>query len=101
MSINGFDTYNSTIEEEVYVMASILCFLADSPMHAEITNTPVPGNSLSPCQYCVLRSQTLKERSTIPFISQFLQKNLHGSNVFYGFLSLLVFSKDLFILYLF
>ncbi|EHS63914.1 uncharacterized protein PGTG_20894 [Puccinia graminis f. sp. tritici CRL 75-36-700-3] len=54
MAINGFTSYDSTICQEVHVMTSVLCFLADSPMHAEITNTPVPGNSLNPCRCCDL-----------------------------------------------
>ena len=78
---NGFIAYDITIGQEVLVMTSILCFLADSPMHAEITNTHVPGNSLNSCRCCVLRSDSLKDRKKIPYISKFTQKNLNGLNV--------------------
>ncbi|EHS62789.1 uncharacterized protein PGTG_22701 [Puccinia graminis f. sp. tritici CRL 75-36-700-3] len=80
MAINGFTSYDSTICQEVHVMTSVLCFLADSPMHAEITNTPVPGNSLNPCRCCDLSSSSLKARKKLPYVCQFTQKNLHGSN---------------------
>ncbi|KAA1083685.1 hypothetical protein PGT21_003970 [Puccinia graminis f. sp. tritici] len=47
---NGFEAYDMTLSQTVLVMAPLLCFMADSPMHAEITNTPVPGPSLNPCR---------------------------------------------------
>ncbi|EFP91328.2 uncharacterized protein PGTG_16982 [Puccinia graminis f. sp. tritici CRL 75-36-700-3] len=94
MAINGFTAYDSTIGQEVHVMTSLLCFLADSPMHAEITNTPVPGNSLNSCRYCVLSSSSLKEREKIPYISKFAQKNLHGSNVWFNFFYLFSFCPN-------
>ncbi|KAI9625284.1 hypothetical protein KEM48_010973 [Puccinia striiformis f. sp. tritici PST-130] len=80
MATNGFVAYDSTIGKEVHVMTSSLCFLADSPMHAEITNTHVPGNALNSCRYCVLRSEDLKSRKKLPYLAQFTQKNLHGAN---------------------
>ncbi|KAA1091010.1 hypothetical protein PGT21_020568 [Puccinia graminis f. sp. tritici] len=80
MAINGFEAYDITISQKVHVMASVLCFQADSPMHAEITNTHVPGNALNSCRYCVLSSGTLKDRKKMPYIAQFTQKNLHGAD---------------------
>ncbi|KAH9449893.1 hypothetical protein Pst134EA_026610 [Puccinia striiformis f. sp. tritici] len=80
ISTNGFVAYDSIIGQEVLVMTSTLSFLADSPMHAEITNTHVPGNALNSCRYCVLRSKSLAERKKMPYVAQFAQKNLHGSN---------------------
>ncbi|PLW22365.1 hypothetical protein PCASD_15908 [Puccinia coronata f. sp. avenae] len=80
MSDNGFEAYNITISQKVLVMTSVLCFLADSPMHAKITNTPVPGNSLNPCRYCILSSEKMKDRKHMPYICQFVQKNYHGLN---------------------
>ncbi|KAI9630889.1 hypothetical protein KEM48_013506 [Puccinia striiformis f. sp. tritici PST-130] len=50
MANNGFIAYDSTIGKELHVMTSSLCFLADSPMHAEITNTHVPGYALNSCR---------------------------------------------------
>ncbi|EFP81051.1 uncharacterized protein PGTG_07303 [Puccinia graminis f. sp. tritici CRL 75-36-700-3] len=80
MAINGFEAYDCTIDEEVHVMTSLMCFTADSPMHAEITNTHVPGNSLNSCRYCTLSSPTLADRKKIPYVGKFVQKNSHGSN---------------------
>ncbi|POV99603.1 hypothetical protein PSTT_13685 [Puccinia striiformis] len=80
MATNGFIAYDSTLGKEVHVMTSSLCFLADSPMHAEITNTHVPGNALNSCRYCVLRSEDLKSRKKLPYLAQFTQKNSHGAN---------------------
>ncbi|OAV89021.1 hypothetical protein PTTG_28844 [Puccinia triticina 1-1 BBBD Race 1] len=80
MATHGFSAYDSTIGEEVHVMTSMLCFLGDSPMHAKITNTHVPGNSLNSCRYCVLHSATLQDRKKMPYVGQFMQKNLHGAN---------------------
>jgi protein involved in ribonucleotide reduction len=91
MAINGFDAYDSTISQNVLVMTSVLCFLADSPMHAEITNTHVPGNALNSCRYCVLGSESLAARKKMPYIAKFTQKNMHGSNVFPIFLPALFF----------
>jgi hypothetical protein len=85
MATNGFTMFDSTIGQEVLAMTSVLCFLADSPMHAEITNTHVPGNALNSCRYCVLRSSSLKDRRKIPYLSQFTQKNLNVTNVSFPF----------------
>ncbi|KAI9614272.1 hypothetical protein KEM48_009232 [Puccinia striiformis f. sp. tritici PST-130] len=43
ISTNGFAAYDSIIGQEVLVMTSTLSFLADSPMHAEITDTHCPN----------------------------------------------------------
>jgi hypothetical protein len=89
MTINGFKEYDCTINQEVHVMTSTWCFLEDSPKHAEITNTHVPGNSLNSCWYCDLSCKKLEDRKKKPYISKFTQKNLHGSNVW--FFSLFVY----------
>ncbi|KAA1082636.1 hypothetical protein PGT21_009069 [Puccinia graminis f. sp. tritici] len=39
----GFEAYDHSISQVVLVTSTVLCFVADSPMHAEITNTPNPG----------------------------------------------------------
>jgi hypothetical protein len=49
MSCKGYDSYDISLQEEVLVMTPIFAFLADSPMHAKITNTLVPLSSLNPC----------------------------------------------------
>ncbi|KAA1132169.1 hypothetical protein PGTUg99_001384 [Puccinia graminis f. sp. tritici] len=56
MAAEGYPAYDCTINEEVLVVSTILSFLGDSPMHAEITSTPIPGNSLHPCRACPLSS---------------------------------------------
>jgi hypothetical protein len=81
MSNKGFQAFDITIGQKVLVMSSVLCFLADSPMHTKIINTPVPGNSLNPCRICHLWSSTMKDQKKLVYISQYLQKNLNGSNV--------------------
>lgn len=45
----GFVAYDHKSQSEVLVMATVLCHLGDSPMHAEVTNTMNPTSSLSPC----------------------------------------------------
>ncbi|EFP83637.2 uncharacterized protein PGTG_09350 [Puccinia graminis f. sp. tritici CRL 75-36-700-3] len=77
---DGFEAYDMILSQNVLVMAPLLCFLANSPMQAEITNTPVPGPSLNPCRVCVLSSKTIKDRNTLGYISRFVNKNTHGSN---------------------
>ncbi|POW14591.1 hypothetical protein PSTT_02767 [Puccinia striiformis] len=63
ISTNGFVAYDSIIGQEVLVMTSTLSFLADSPMHAEITNTHVPGNALNSCRYLPNQLRTTEETS--------------------------------------
>jgi hypothetical protein len=94
MANNGFKAYHCKIGQKVLVMPSVLFFLADSPMHAEITNTPVPGCFLNPCQHCVLHSASLKERKKIPYISRFTQKNLHGVKVFVIYSRSIAFQRN-------
>ncbi|KNZ49218.1 hypothetical protein VP01_5148g1 [Puccinia sorghi] len=50
----GFCAFDSSISQEVLFTSFVLCFLADSPMHAEITDTPVPARSLNPCKQFLL-----------------------------------------------
>ncbi|EFP77823.2 uncharacterized protein PGTG_03779 [Puccinia graminis f. sp. tritici CRL 75-36-700-3] len=45
--------FDQSISQPVLVNTIVLCFLADSPMHAEITNTPNPGTSLNPCRMSI------------------------------------------------
>ncbi|KAI9624273.1 hypothetical protein KEM48_009014 [Puccinia striiformis f. sp. tritici PST-130] len=50
VSQEGYVAYDALLEEEVLMVVVPLCFLADSPMAAEVTNTPNPGSSNNPCQ---------------------------------------------------
>ncbi|KAI7966088.1 hypothetical protein MJO29_001836 [Puccinia striiformis f. sp. tritici] len=50
LSQEGCVAYDALLEEEVLMVVVPLCFLADSPMAAEVTNTPNPGSSNNPCR---------------------------------------------------
>ncbi|KAA1094188.1 hypothetical protein PGT21_012514 [Puccinia graminis f. sp. tritici] len=78
MIVDGFDAYNVSISQPVYVMSMMLCFLADSPMHAEITNTPNPGTSLNPCRMCTLHSPKMIDKHSVDYLLQFLQLQPNG-----------------------
>ncbi|KAH9809978.1 hypothetical protein DFH28DRAFT_1185950 [Melampsora americana] len=56
----GFITYDYEAGTEVLVMVVALCHLGDGPMHAEISNTTNPANTLTPCRICDLRVITPK-----------------------------------------
>ncbi|KNZ64390.1 hypothetical protein VP01_1035g5 [Puccinia sorghi] len=61
----GFDPY---LQQEVLIMSIALTFLADSPMAAEVTNTPNPGSSNNPCRICYLRVDLSDHKHNLPFI---------------------------------
>ena len=48
-----------------------LCFMADSPMAAEVTNTPHPGKANNPCRICHLRVDYAKDKHEMKFIQDF------------------------------
>lgn len=52
-------------------MSMTLCFLGDSPMAAEVTNTPHPGSSNNPCRTCHLRSKNIDSRCSKDYLEQF------------------------------
>ncbi|KAI9617016.1 hypothetical protein H4Q26_010654 [Puccinia striiformis f. sp. tritici PST-130] len=76
----GYDAYNAILEKDVLVMTPVLAFLGDSPMHAEITNTPVPSSSLNPCRFCDLCASSKNNKTTMEYLTRFLQKSPHGTN---------------------
>ncbi|KNF03330.1 hypothetical protein PSTG_03598 [Puccinia striiformis f. sp. tritici PST-78] len=71
LSQEGCVTYDALLEEEVLMVVVPLCFLADSPMAAEVTNTPNPGSSNNPCRVCHLKCPQGEVRSTISYIQDF------------------------------
>ncbi|KAI9626747.1 hypothetical protein KEM48_010212 [Puccinia striiformis f. sp. tritici PST-130] len=77
----GFIAFDSTIMKEVLVTGTVLCFLGDSPMHAEVTNTPNPGSSLNPCRMCHLKTATMDDKKSLDYIQQFLRINPDGSEL--------------------
>jgi hypothetical protein len=54
MALEGFTAYDSHIAKLVLVHLVVLCFLADSPTHAKVTNTPKPGQSNHSCRMCTV-----------------------------------------------
>ncbi|EFP82230.1 uncharacterized protein PGTG_07627 [Puccinia graminis f. sp. tritici CRL 75-36-700-3] len=65
LATDGSCAYDCTLQQEVLFMTVPLCFLADSPMAAEITNTPIPGNCNNPCRICKLRVEAAEDRRGI------------------------------------
>ncbi|KAI8443763.1 hypothetical protein BY996DRAFT_8511988, partial [Phakopsora pachyrhizi] len=49
LSLSGFTAFDYSLQEHVLVLPVVLLFMADSPMHAEITSTMQPNVSLQPC----------------------------------------------------
>lgn len=81
MATDGFTAFDCGISQPVLVMTTVLMFLADSPMHAEITNTPVPGISLNPCRICCLSAPNKKAKKSLNYLQRFLQLDPHGFEV--------------------
>ncbi|KAI9625462.1 hypothetical protein H4Q26_016260 [Puccinia striiformis f. sp. tritici PST-130] len=71
MSQEGCVACDALLEEEVLMVVVPLCFLADSPMAAEVTNTPNPGSSNNPCRVCHLKCPQGEVRSSISYIQDF------------------------------
>ncbi|KNF00664.1 hypothetical protein PSTG_06077 [Puccinia striiformis f. sp. tritici PST-78] len=78
MATEGYAAYDCTISQPVLVQTVVLCFLADSPMHAEITNTPNPGNALNPCRRCTLSVETRASMKSVLYSLRFLQLDISG-----------------------
>jgi hypothetical protein len=82
MAEDGVQAWDATMQEEVLVTTCVLCFLGDSPMHAEITSTPLPENALHPCCACDLSASSVKEKSTMDYIRSFCMLGSLGEMVF-------------------
>ncbi|KAI7946245.1 hypothetical protein MJO29_010772 [Puccinia striiformis f. sp. tritici] len=76
---NGVAAYDSGLGEEVLVTTTLLCFLADTPMHAEITSTMMPANSQNPCRACDLGVIRASQKRTMAYLQFFLQISATGS----------------------
>ncbi|KAH9813500.1 hypothetical protein DFH28DRAFT_1171408 [Melampsora americana] len=76
---NGFIAYDHTLGAEVWVMPVVLCHLGDSPMHAEITNTLNPANTLNPCRMCDLSVNKQAEKESDLFVGPFLGRDSNGN----------------------
>lgn len=77
----GFVAWDSAVGEEVTVMVVVLCFLGDSPMHAEISNTKIPGTTLTPCRTCDLRVETRDGKCTERYVQDFIGIDENGDKV--------------------
>jgi len=71
--------HDSSLGQEVLVMSVVLAFLADSPMHAEITSTPMPANSNNPCRVCHLSVDNRAGKQSISYVQEFFG-NASGTN---------------------
>ncbi|KAI9630801.1 hypothetical protein KEM48_013569 [Puccinia striiformis f. sp. tritici PST-130] len=66
LATEGSFAYDCTLQKEkVLFMTVPLCFLADSPMAAKITNTQIPGNCNNPCRICKLKAVEALDRRGI------------------------------------
>jgi hypothetical protein len=81
LATEGVVAYDSGLNKNVLLMSVVLCFQGDSPMHAEITSTPVPGVALHACRMCTLKAASTKDRKSSSYVRQFLGRNAHGSQV--------------------
>ncbi|EHS63166.1 uncharacterized protein PGTG_20750 [Puccinia graminis f. sp. tritici CRL 75-36-700-3] len=79
LSSEGFNAYDHGLQEDVLVMPFVLCFLGDSPMHAEIANTPMPSTALNPCRTCKLSAPGKGSKSTLEYVNDFLGKDADGN----------------------
>ncbi|PLW12080.1 hypothetical protein PCANC_21933, partial [Puccinia coronata f. sp. avenae] len=81
MATEGFTAYDCSLGQPVLVTSVVLCFLADSPMHAEVTNTPNPGASNHPCRMCNFSVEKKKMMKSLPYIHKFIQVDNMGREV--------------------
>ncbi|KAA1068127.1 hypothetical protein PGTUg99_019411 [Puccinia graminis f. sp. tritici] len=56
LATDGFVAHDASTGSDVLIMSLVLCFQADSPMHAEVTNTPLPNEGSS--QICLLMGRS-------------------------------------------
>ncbi|KAI8460786.1 hypothetical protein BY996DRAFT_6429562 [Phakopsora pachyrhizi] len=83
LSLSGFTAFDYSLQEHVLVLPVVLLFMADSPMHAEITSTMQPNVSLQPCRICNLRAENKKEKATGTYVYNFIGCKPNGYNVIY------------------
>ncbi|KAH9459003.1 hypothetical protein Pst134EA_019155 [Puccinia striiformis f. sp. tritici] len=71
LSTQGSIAYDCHLQQEVMFMCIPLAFLGDSPMAAEMTNTPNPGKANNPCRTCHLKAAKIEDRCSIEFVQAF------------------------------
>ncbi|CAH7685896.1 hypothetical protein PPACK8108_LOCUS20491, partial [Phakopsora pachyrhizi] len=62
LSKTGFSAFDFSLQEDVLVLPVVLLYIADSPIHAEITSKMSPNISFQPCRICNLKADKKKER---------------------------------------
>jgi hypothetical protein len=67
-------------------MAVSLFHLGDSPMHAEISNTLNPANTLTPCRMCDLHVSKQADKQSENFVRDFLGLDEDGEKVILAFI---------------
>ncbi|KAI8449480.1 hypothetical protein BY996DRAFT_8387722 [Phakopsora pachyrhizi] len=80
LSLSGFTAFDYSLQEHVLVLPVVLLFMADSPMHAEITSTMQPNVSLQPCRICNLKAENKKEKATGTYVDNFIGCKPNGYN---------------------
>ncbi|OAV86545.1 hypothetical protein PTTG_29842 [Puccinia triticina 1-1 BBBD Race 1] len=78
MSINGHFAYDSILNQRVLIMSFVLGALGDSPMHAEMTSTPMPANANSPCRMCQLLVVRKEDKSLVAYVKDFFRLTTGG-----------------------
>ncbi|KAA1106853.1 hypothetical protein PGTUg99_020771 [Puccinia graminis f. sp. tritici] len=78
LSTTGTVAWDAGLMEEVLVTSNVLCFLGDSPMHAEATSTPLPANALHPCRACDLSAASVKDKATMEYVCSFTMLDSSG-----------------------
>ena len=81
MATDGFEAYDTGLRQKVLVMSAVLSFQANTPMHTEITSTPVPGQALHTCRMCNLKANSQRERKSPDYVFRFLGLNSDGEEV--------------------
>ncbi|CAH7672298.1 hypothetical protein PPACK8108_LOCUS7107, partial [Phakopsora pachyrhizi] len=78
LTTSGFTAFDYSLQGDVVVLPVVLLFMADSPMHAEITSTMQPNASLMPCRICNLKAENKKEKATATYVDRFLGRKTNG-----------------------
>ena len=63
---NGITAYDSYLQEEVLVVAPLMCVLSDNPRHAEIMNHSGPSANLF-CRICMVSYKSFHYIANISF----------------------------------
>ncbi|KAI8455366.1 hypothetical protein BY996DRAFT_8686339 [Phakopsora pachyrhizi] len=78
LTTSGFTAFDYSLQGDLLVLPVVLLFMADSPMHAEITSTMQPNASLKPCRICKLKAENKKEKATATYVDRFFGRKTNG-----------------------